>query len=50
MRKLRGEAIIEWKNEEMHKLYLTKIPAEPAPKAPGALADRDWARQLILAA
>jgi peptidyl-prolyl cis-trans isomerase SurA len=36
MRKLRGEAIIEWKNEEMHKMYLTRLPAEPAaPKAPG---------------
>ena len=35
MHKLRAQAIIEWKNEEMHKLYLQRVPAEPAPKEPG---------------
>jgi parvulin-like peptidyl-prolyl isomerase len=36
--KLRGQAIIEWKNEEMHKLWMARTaPAAPpaAPKNPG---------------
>ncbi|MCX6550307.1 MAG: peptidyl-prolyl cis-trans isomerase [Acidobacteria bacterium] len=32
--KIRAEAIIEWKNDEMRKLYDAKISA-PAPRAPG---------------
>jgi len=32
--KLRGDAIIEWKNEEMRKLYFARTAA-PTPKAPG---------------
>jgi len=33
--KLRTEAIIEWKNEEMHKLWMARTSAAPAPKSPG---------------
>jgi parvulin-like peptidyl-prolyl isomerase len=34
--RLRSQAIIEWKNEEMHKLWLTRTaPAAPATKNPG---------------
>jgi hypothetical protein len=33
--KLRGDAIIEWKNEEMRKLYFARTAAVPAPKTPG---------------
>jgi len=34
--KLRGEAIIEWKNEEMHKLWMTRTSASAQPpKNPG---------------
>jgi parvulin-like peptidyl-prolyl isomerase len=32
--KIRGDAIIEWKNEEMRKLWFARIAA-PTPKAPG---------------
>ena len=32
--KLRGDAIIEWKNEEMRKLWFARISA-PAPRTPG---------------
>jgi peptidyl-prolyl cis-trans isomerase SurA len=33
--RLRSQAIIEWKNEEMHKLWLARISATPTPKEPG---------------
>jgi len=33
--KLRGDAIIEWKNEAMRKLYFARTAAVPAPKTPG---------------
>jgi len=32
--RIRGDAIIEWKNEEMRRLYFARTAA-PAPKAPG---------------
>jgi peptidyl-prolyl cis-trans isomerase SurA len=34
LRKLRGEAIIEWKNDEMRKLWILRT-SEPQSKAPG---------------
>ena len=33
--KLRGQAIIEWKNEEMHKLWMSRTSATPTPRSPG---------------
>jgi len=33
--KIRGDAIIEWKNDEMRKLWYARTAAGPAPKAPG---------------
>ena len=33
--KLRGDAIIEWKNDEMRKLWFARTAAVPAPKTPG---------------
>jgi len=34
--KLRGQAIIEWKNEEMHKIWMARTSASAPPvKAPG---------------
>jgi parvulin-like peptidyl-prolyl isomerase len=33
--RIRGDAIIEWKNEEMRRLYFARTAAAPAPKAPG---------------
>ncbi|HNV01839.1 MAG TPA: peptidyl-prolyl cis-trans isomerase [Vicinamibacterales bacterium] len=35
MRKLRGEAIIEWKNADMEKLWMARTSPETAPKSPG---------------
>ena len=35
MRKLRGEAIIEWKNADMEKLWTARTAPDPAPKQPG---------------
>lgn len=35
LRKLRAEAIIEWKNEEMRKLWVARTSGEPMPKSPG---------------
>ena len=32
--KLRAQALIEWKNEELHKLYLQKVTAEKTPGRP----------------
>ena len=36
IRKLRGEAIIEWKNEEMHKLWDARTTGADVVKGPGA--------------
>ena len=33
--KLRSQAIIEWKNEEMHKLWMARTAASALPKNPG---------------
>jgi hypothetical protein len=33
--KLRGDAIIEWKNDEMRKLWFARTATVPAPKTPG---------------
>jgi parvulin-like peptidyl-prolyl isomerase len=35
LKKLRTEAIIDWKNEDMHKLWMARTGSEPAPKQPG---------------
>jgi parvulin-like peptidyl-prolyl isomerase len=35
LKKLRAEAIIDWKNEDMHKLWMARTGSEPAPKQPG---------------
>lgn len=35
MRKLHEEAIIEWKNADMEKLWMARMPPETAPKSPG---------------
>jgi parvulin-like peptidyl-prolyl isomerase len=31
LRRLRAQAIIEWKNEELRKMYEQRLAAEPAP-------------------
>jgi len=33
--RIRGDAIIEWKNEEMRRLWFARTAAAPAPKTPG---------------
>jgi peptidyl-prolyl cis-trans isomerase SurA len=33
--RIRGDAIIEWKNDEMRKLWYARTSAAPAPKTPG---------------
>ncbi len=35
MKKLRAEAIIDWKNEDMHKLWMARTGSDAAPKQPG---------------
>jgi len=39
--KLRGQAIIEWKNEEMHKLWMARTSASALPRRTPALTQFD---------